>query len=130
MSDMTPQAVRLSDSVDGMRQRAMIVGAVGIVAAIAGAVLNPAQFFQSYLVAFVFWTSVALGCLGLLMLQHLSGGQWGLVTRRVFEAGARNLPMMARALPRHRARSAVRLRMGAARGRRPRRRSSSTRRRI
>ena len=26
------------------------------------------------------------------MLQHMSGGQWGLVTRRIFEAGTRLLP--------------------------------------
>jgi hypothetical protein len=29
------------------------------------------------------------------MLQHLSGGQWGLVSRRVFEAAARTLPLVA-----------------------------------
>ena len=29
------------------------------------------------------------------MLQHLSGGQWGLVGRRVFEAASRNLPFVA-----------------------------------
>src|SRR5687768_16042043 len=29
------------------------------------------------------------------MLQHLSGGQWGLIGRRVFEASARALPLVA-----------------------------------
>src|SRR5688500_8209036 len=29
------------------------------------------------------------------MIQHLSGGAWGLVSRRVFEASARTLPLMA-----------------------------------
>ncbi len=29
------------------------------------------------------------------MLQHLSGGQWGLVSRRVFEAATRTLPLVA-----------------------------------
>ena len=29
------------------------------------------------------------------MLQHLSGGAWGLVVRRVFEAAARTLPLLA-----------------------------------
>ena len=29
------------------------------------------------------------------MLQHLSGGQWGLVGRRMFEAASRNLPVVA-----------------------------------
>ena len=29
------------------------------------------------------------------MLQHLSGGQWGMVGRRIFEAGSRMLPIVA-----------------------------------
>ena len=35
-----------------------------------------------------------MGSLALLMLQHLSGGQWGLLGRRVFEAASRNLPVV------------------------------------
>jgi hypothetical protein len=33
--------------------------------------------------------------MALLMLQHLSGGQWGLVSRRIFEAATRTLPIVA-----------------------------------
>jgi hypothetical protein len=51
-------------------------------------------FFQTYLVAFVFWTSVALGCLGLLMIQYLGGATWGLLIRRQLEAGAHALWLM------------------------------------
>lgn len=51
-------------------------------------------FFRSYLYAFVFWTGVAVGCLGLLMLQYLTGGGWGMVIRRILEAGTRTLPLM------------------------------------
>ena len=29
------------------------------------------------------------------MLQHMSGGQWGLVGRRIFEAASRTLPLVA-----------------------------------
>lgn len=52
------------------------------------------QFFRSYLVGFVFWTGVSVGCLGLLMLQHNISGAWGIVIRRVLEAGTRTLPLM------------------------------------
>ena len=38
---------------------------------------------------------LSMGSLALLMLQHLSGGQWGLIGRRVFEAASRNLPVVA-----------------------------------
>ena len=57
--------------------------------------MSPGQFFQSYLLAYLFWLGAALGGLALLMLQHLSGGAWGVVLRRIFEAAARTLPWMA-----------------------------------
>ena len=38
---------------------------------------------------------MTLGCLALLMLQHLTGGRWALVIRRILEAGTRTLPLMA-----------------------------------
>jgi hypothetical protein len=81
------------------QQRALIVGAVFMLLLVAGAFLpalggGVGQFFRSYLVGYVFWVGVTLGCLGLLMLQHLTGGAWGLAIRRVLEAGTRVLPLM------------------------------------
>jgi len=52
------------------------------------------QFFRSYLVAYLFWFGIALGCLPLLMLHHVVGGTWGFVIRRILEAGTRTLPLM------------------------------------
>lgn len=80
--------------VSRYQQLALIVGVVGLVAFIIGAFLNVEQFFRSYLVGFIFWAGIALGCLGLLMLQYLTGGAWGTVIRRVLEAGTRTLPLM------------------------------------
>src|SRR5262245_27961235 len=51
-------------------------------------------FFHSYLVAFIFWTSVALGCLGFLLIQYLTGASWGLLIRRQLEAGSHTLWLM------------------------------------
>ena len=73
------------------------VGLVGIIIWIIGAVVSSNRidtFFHSYLVAFIFWTSVALGCLGLLMVQYLGGASWGLLIRRQMEAGAHTLWLM------------------------------------
>ena len=56
---------------------------------------DKAEFFRSYLVAFLFWIGITLGCLALLMVQHLTGGRWALVIRRILEAGSRTLPLMA-----------------------------------
>jgi hypothetical protein len=80
----------------GMKQFGMITGVLGVLLAIAGFFLSPAaRFFQAYLVAYTFWMGVVLGSLALLMVQHLSGGVWGLVLRRPFEAAVRTLPFMA-----------------------------------
>jgi len=43
----------------------------------------------------LFWIGITLGCLALLMVQHLTGGNWALVIRRILEAGSRTLPLMA-----------------------------------
>jgi hypothetical protein len=62
---------------------------------LAGFVVNPAQAFRSYLVAFVLFNGVALGCLAVVMIQYLTGGNWGFVLRRVLEAGTQTLPLLA-----------------------------------
>jgi hypothetical protein len=78
-----------------LSRRAVIVGALAAVASAAGLVANPAQFYRSYLVAFVFVLGVALGSLAISMLHHMSGGAWGLVIRRILEASSRTLPLVA-----------------------------------
>ena len=77
-----------------LQNRALIIGIAGLAASAVGAVISVDQFVQSWLVGFLFCLGLSLGSLGLLMLQHLSGGQWGLVGRRVFEAGSRTLPFV------------------------------------
>lgn len=80
----------------GMKQFGMIAGVLGVVLAVAGFFMSGIdRFFQAYLVAYTFWMSVVLGCLALLMVQHLSGGVWGVILRRPFEAAVRTLPFMA-----------------------------------
>jgi hypothetical protein len=78
-----------------LQQRALIVGVVGLAAGIAGFFINQDQFYRSWLIGFLFCLGLTLGSQALLMLQHLSGGQWGLMGRRVFEAASRTLPIVA-----------------------------------
>src|SRR5215475_1961678 len=74
------------------------VGLAGVLLWVIGAVVsgNDAKdtFFRSYLVAFVFWTGMGLGCLGFLMIQYLGGAGWGLLMRRQLEAGSHTLWLM------------------------------------
>jgi hypothetical protein len=79
-----------------LRSRGLVVGAIGLVGMGVGFLtLDRAFFLQSYLIAFIFWLGITLGSLALLMVQYLSGGRWGLVARRVFEASAQNVWVMA-----------------------------------
>jgi hypothetical protein len=71
-----------------------MAGAAGVAVCLAGAVIDPRQFFYSYLLAFALWSGVTLGSLGLLMVQHLSGGAWGFVLRRPLEAASRLAPAL------------------------------------
>jgi hypothetical protein len=77
------------------QNRAAIVGGAGLVALVIGAFVSPEQFYRSYLPAYVFVLGLGLGSLALLMVQHLSGGAWGLMIRRILEAGSRTLPLIA-----------------------------------
>jgi len=81
--------------VGRLQRRALVVGLAALALCIIGAFISPAQFFRSYLLGYLFWAGVALGCLAILMLQHLSGGAWGMVIRRMLESGSRTLPLMA-----------------------------------
>lgn len=77
------------------RRASLFVGGVGLVLSLAGAFLSLEQFWQSYLLAYLFWLEFPLGCLAVLMLNHLVGGRWGFVIRRFMETGAMTLPLMA-----------------------------------
>ena len=80
----------------GMKQFGTIAGVLGVVLAAVGFFVSGIdRFFQAYLVAYTFWMGVVLGSLALLMVQHLSGGVWGVVLRRPFEAAVRTIPFMA-----------------------------------
>jgi hypothetical protein len=78
-----------------LQRRALIVGAAGAVIGAIGVVLHPEDLMPSWLIGFMFTLGLSLGCFALLMVQHMSGGHWGLVTRRIFEAGSRLLPLCA-----------------------------------
>lgn len=81
-------------AVDVIRRRSSVIGGIAAVAATAGAFFSPDQFFRAYLVGFMFWLGITLGCLALLMLQYLSGGVWGLIIRRQLQAASKNISLM------------------------------------
>jgi hypothetical protein len=76
---------------DAGRRTALVIGLAGCSGCALASVFQPAQFYRSYLIAYTFWLGVGLGCLVLLMVQHLTGGIWGLLLRRTLESAAHTL---------------------------------------
>ena len=81
--------------LERMQKKALLIGAIGLGVSLILAFLYPAQFFRSYLFAYVFWIGLALGSLAITLLHHLSGGRWGAVIRRILESGTRTFPLLA-----------------------------------
>ncbi len=88
---MTSKSYNAPNSIARLGQRALVLGVIGLALTAVGFIVDKDQFFRAYLVAFVFWMGIALGSLGLMMVQYLSGGAWGLVVRRIFEAASRTI---------------------------------------
>src|SRR5262245_41891341 len=76
------------------QQHAFQAGAGGAIVSIVGFFLNRPQFFQSYLTAYMLVLGLTLGSLALAMIHQLSGGAWGVVTRRICGAASRVLPLL------------------------------------
>jgi hypothetical protein len=73
----------------------LIAGGVGAALCAALALFDLAGFLQGYLLGFLFWWVIAIGCLGLVMLHDLVGGGWGDLARPFLRAGAAPLPLLA-----------------------------------
>jgi hypothetical protein len=76
------------------QRRFFLAGGIGAALSLIGLLIDHAQFFRSYLLAYVFVLGATLGCLALGMIHQLSGGAWGVVTRRLIGASARVLPVL------------------------------------
>jgi hypothetical protein len=84
----------LLEKIKRVQMAALLVGLGGLAACVIGRFIFHQPFFQSYLFAFLFWLDLTLGCLMVAMIHHLTGGRWGFITRRVYEAGFMTLPLM------------------------------------
>jgi hypothetical protein len=80
---------------DRLQKIAVRIGVAALVLCAVGAVLDPKRFFEAYLMAYVFWLGIALGCQAVLMIHHLAGGRWGFAIRRQLEAASKTLPLLA-----------------------------------
>jgi hypothetical protein len=90
----TPTVYATPAELEPIRSKALIAGVAGLVLCGIGFVFDRDHFFRAWLAAYMLALGIALGSLALIMIQHLSGGVWG-IYRRVFEASARTLPLLA-----------------------------------
>jgi hypothetical protein len=90
---MTPAATA-QPRIDRLQRSTLIIGAFGVALSALGVYLDPVAFFRAYLLAFLFWWGIPLGCLAILMIHHLVGGAWGAVIRRLLEAATRTLVLL------------------------------------
>ena len=92
---MTDSGYRAPEDVSRLQNRAFMVGAVALLLSLYGALNSPERFYYSYLMSFMLVLGLTLGSLGLVMLQHLTGGHWGIIIRRPLESATRTLPLVA-----------------------------------
>jgi hypothetical protein len=86
-----------------LRRIAVLAAVVGTVAflglGIANATINEKQggvrdLYLTYQTGFVFWLSLPVGGMTLLLLGYLTHASWALVFRRIFQAAIRTWPLM------------------------------------
>jgi len=71
--------------LSGWRKAPAVLMFAGGVLAVSGAAMYPEEFGPSWLLAFMFFLSIALGVLFLVMVHHLTDAGWSVATRRFCE---------------------------------------------
>lgn len=89
-----PDNYKAPAELSGLRTIALGIGGIALLGMAVGAYFNTEQALRSWLLGFIFWGGLCIGGLGVLMLQYLTGGAWGVVIRRVSEAATRTLPLL------------------------------------
>jgi hypothetical protein len=72
-----------------------MVGVGALALSLVGWFMDSQQFYQSWLLGFLFWIAFPLGAFGFVCLHNMTGGGWGFVIRRILESAAGTTPLMA-----------------------------------
>ncbi len=76
-------------------KNSMIVGILMLAVSAFGFVTNSKEFYEAYLIGYMFWLSLALGGLFFTLINHLFGSEWNIVMRRISEALMQTFPLLA-----------------------------------
>ncbi len=85
----------LMPNFDRAQRWSLMVGVAALAACAFGAYVNWTGFLQAYLIAYLLWLLITVGCFAILMLHHMVGGRWGFVIRRTLEAATKTFPLLA-----------------------------------
>ncbi len=85
----------LDRSVGRAKNISLGLGIIGLAGCLIGWFAAPRDFFVAYLCGHFFFLGLSLGSLALLMIHHLTAGDWGYAVRRFLESAVGNLPLMA-----------------------------------
>jgi hypothetical protein len=90
-------AVRITPFAGGRRLSAVaaLAGAVGLALTALGGFLDAQRALMGYLVAFVYWTGIAVAALILVGALHASKANWAVVVRRFVESVPQSLLPLA-----------------------------------
>jgi hypothetical protein len=80
------------------RDRALLIGIIGLVGCAAGLVLAPRQALIAWLVCWLGWGSIPIGALALLMLVALIPGSWRRLYAQPLVLGTTLVPLVAIAM--------------------------------
>jgi hypothetical protein len=92
-----PASLAAPEVVSAWRTRFLVLAVVAAAVSLIFAFTSQGRnhLLRAYLMGYMTCFGFAGGGLALLMLQHVSGGKWGLLIRRPLEAMTRTLPLVA-----------------------------------
>ena len=79
------------------RSLSLGLGGIATIVMIAIAAFMPdqrEQVLRGWLLGLMLWGGIAIGGLGILILQFIVGGAWGVILRRTVEAASRTIPIV------------------------------------
>ncbi|HWO13623.1 MAG TPA: hypothetical protein VNN80_29175 [Polyangiaceae bacterium] len=86
--------ITIDGEASSTSQRALVLGVLALVGAVALGFGDLAKLQRAYLTAFMYVLSVALGALWFVAIQHLTNAKWSVVVRRVAEILANNMVLV------------------------------------
>lgn len=92
---MPPGGSPLLTDLGRRRWIALVIGIAGLAACGWDAASHPSLALQSYFIAWLYFLGLTVGSMTILMIYHLTGGDWGVVVRRWLEAALAPLLLLA-----------------------------------